>query len=67
MGTRLAEMFDRMERESIALGEARMELKLGMSRGRASKVEDTPDLVSKAENILNELIRTRDLFRTQRR
>jgi len=56
-----------MDKEAIALGEARMQLKLGMSRKRAGEVEDTPELVEKAQRILNELIQTRDLFKAPRR
>jgi hypothetical protein len=67
MGLRLAEYFSRMDRESIALGEARMQLKLGMSRKRAAEVEDRQDLIEKAEKILAELIQTKDLFKTPRR
>lgn len=67
MGLRLAEYFNRMDRESIALGEARMQLKLGMSRKRAAEVEDRQDLIEKAEKILAELIQTKDLFKTPRR
>ncbi len=67
MGLRLVEYFNRMDRESIALGEARMQLKLGMSRKRAAEVDDKPDLIEKAERILNELIRTKDLFKAPRR
>jgi hypothetical protein len=66
MGSRLLDYFQRMDKAAIALGEARMQLKLGMSRSRAATVEDTPELLAKAEIILNELIQTKHLFQSRR-
>lgn len=66
MGSRLLDYFKRMDNEAIALGEARMQLKLGMTRSRAASVDDTPELLAKADRVLNELIQTKDLFKSRR-
>jgi hypothetical protein len=66
MGKRLSSFFQRMDESKIALGEARMQLKLGISRARAATIDDTPELLAKAERVLNELIRTKDLFQKRR-
>lgn len=63
MGARLLELFDRVERENVNLGETRLVLKLGMSKSRAAQVEDSPDLLVKAEQILQEIVATKDLFK----
>lgn len=66
MGSRLVGYFQRMEDAAIALGEARMQLKLGISRSRAADVEDSPEILAKAERVLSELLKTKDLFQSRR-
>ena len=59
-------IFRKMDNASIALGEARMQLKLGVSRARAATVDDTPEILAKADKILNELMQTKHLFERRR-
>lgn len=66
MGRRLLEFFDKVERENVAMGDTRMMVKLGISKKQAGEVEDTPELIAKAETILQELIKTKDLFKVGR-
>lgn len=66
MGSRLLEYFYRVERENIGLGEARMALSLGISKAKAGTIEDTPELLDKAESVFQRLISTRDLFTVRR-
>lgn len=66
MGARLLDYFQRMDNAAIALGEARMQLKLGVSRARAATIEDTPEILAKAEKVLNELVQTKYLFERRR-
>jgi hypothetical protein len=66
MGEKLLAYFRKMDDAAVALGEARMQLKLGMTRSRASMLDDTPELIAKAEKALNELIQTKDLFKSRR-
>jgi hypothetical protein len=66
MGEKLLSCFKKMDDAAISLGEARMQLKLGMTRSRAASLDDTPELVAKAERVLKELIQTKDLFKSRR-
>jgi hypothetical protein len=66
MGLLLAEYFDKLDQEGVALGEARLVLRLGITRQRAQIVEDTPDLMAKAEDYFQQIMETKNLFGLRR-
>jgi hypothetical protein len=66
MGHLLAEYFDRLDQEGVALGEARLVLRLGITRQKAQIIEDTPDLMAKAEDYFRQIMETRNLFGLRR-
>ncbi len=62
MGLRLSKYFEQIAEAGVTLGEARMQLKMGMSKQRASTIEDSPEILDKAARVYEELIKTKDLF-----
>jgi hypothetical protein len=57
MGYRLMDYFEKAKAANVVLPYSRMSLRLGISRKRAEKIEDTPELLSKARSALHELIK----------
>lgn len=66
MGYLLAEYFNRLDQEGVALGEARLVLRLGMTRQRAQIIEDTPELMAMAEGYFQQIMETKNLFGLRR-
>ena len=66
MGQLLAAYFNKLDEAGVALGEARMVLRLGVTRQRAEIIEDTPEMMAKAEGFYQQIMETKNLFGLRR-
>jgi hypothetical protein len=66
MGQLLVAYFDKLDEAGVALGEARMVLRLGVTRQRAETIEDTPEMMAKAEGFYQQIMETKNLFGLRR-